>query len=143
MSVKTYSTTKAFSPPSPSIALDGERVYAAFHDGRLGDADVNLWSLPAGESDWEGPTRVNDTRRGDRTSQYLPKLAVADDGRLDVAYYDRRADTTNVLNEVSLQSSFDQGSSFTPRARLSDAAFSSRIGFGSERGLPDLGNRIG
>ena len=133
----------AFTPPFPALAVDGERVYASFQDGRLGDADVNLWSLPAGESDWKGPTRVNDTRPRDKTSQYLPKLAVAPDGRLDVAYYDRRADTTDVLNEVSLQSSFDQGSSFTPRVRLSDAAFSSRIGFGSERGMPDLGSRLG
>ena len=133
----------AFTPPFPSIAVDGDRVYAAYHDGRLGDADVNLWSLPAGQSRWNGPVRVNDTRPRDGTSQYLPKLAVAPDGRLDVVYFDRRGDRSNVLNEVSLQSSFDDGSSFRKRINLSDQPFSSRIGFGSERGMPDLGSRLG
>jgi hypothetical protein len=68
---------------------------------------------------------------------------VAPNGRLDVVYYDRRADRTDVLNEVSLQASFDEGRTFIPRVKVSDRAFSSRIGFGLERGLPDLGSRLG
>jgi hypothetical protein len=102
-----------------------------------------LWSLPSEGSEWSGPVRVNDTPKGDDTAQYLPKLSVAPDGRLDVLYYDRRADRTNVLNEVSLQASFDEGKTFMPRVKVSDRAFSSRIGFGLERGLPDLGSRLG
>ncbi len=133
----------AFTPPFPTIAVDGERVYAAFQNGRLGDADVDLWSLPPGESSWKGPVRVNDTRRRDGTSQYLPKLGVAPDGRLDVVYFDRRDDRSDLLNDVSLQSSFDEGDSFRKRIKLTDQAFSSRIGFGSERGMADLGSRLG
>ncbi len=134
-----------FTPPFPSLAVDQDsgRTYASFQDGRLGDADVLLWSLARGASSWSAPERVNDTPRRDATAQYLPKLSVAPDGRLDVLYYDRRADRTNVLNEVSLQSSFDAGKTFLPRVRMSDRAFSSRIGFGLERGLPDLGSRLG
>ena len=134
-----------FTPPFPSLAIDPDNanVYAAFQDGRNGDADVMLWTLEGGKGDWSGPVRVNDTPRGDGTSQYLPKLAVAPDGRLDVLYYDRRADRTDVLNEVSLQSSFDEGKTFIDRVTVSDRAFSSRIGFGLERGLPDLGSRLG
>ena len=135
----------AFIPPSPSLAVDPDdgRLYAAFQDGRLGDADVRLWTSTDRGARWEGPTRVNDTPGRDRTSQYLPKLAVAEDGRLDVVYYDRRADRRNVMNEVSLQSSFDGGRTFGRRVRLSDRPFDSRIGFGNERGLPDLGSRLG
>ena len=134
-----------FTPPTPSLEIDRDsgRLYAAFQDGRNGDADVMLWTLPEGAGAWTGPVRVNDTPRRDGTSQYLPELAVAPNGRLDVLYYDRRNDRTNVLNEVSLQSSFDEGKTFTPRVRVSDRAFSSRIGFGLERGLPDLGSRLG
>lgn len=132
----------AFTPPFPAIAVDDRRVYAAYQDGRLGDADVNLWSLPAGESSWKGPVRVNDTRRRDGTTQTLPALGVAPDGRLDVVYFDRRADRSDILNEVSLQSSFDEGSSFRRRIKLSDQAFSSRIGFGSDRNMADLGSRL-
>ena len=134
-----------FTPPFPSIAVDQDsgRVYASFQDGRSGDADVFLWSLRGGGNRWDGPTRVNDTQDKDGTSQYLPKLAVAPDGRVDVIYYDRRRDPANVLNEVSYQYSEDDGDSFSDRIRLSDRQFSSRIGFGLERGLPDLGSRLG
>ena len=58
-------------------------------------------------------------------------------------YYDRRADPRNVRTEVSLQSSFDGGRTFLARLRLSDRPFDSRIGYGSERGMPDLGTRLG
>lgn len=136
----------AFIPPFPSLAVDpgSGNLYAAFHDGRLGDADVWLWTLRRGASGWRSPVRVNDTQRRDGTSQYLPKLAVAPGGRLDVVYYDRRFDTRNDdLNEVSLQSSTDEGESFGGRIALSGRAFDAKVGFGIERDLPDLGSRIG
>jgi len=134
-----------FTPPAPTLEVDRDSgtLYAAFHDARSGDPDVLLWSLPSGAGDWNGPVRVNDTPKNDGTAQYLPKLAVAPDGRLDVLYYDRRADRTNVLNEVSMQSSYDKGKTFESRVKVSDRAFSSRIGSGLERGLPDLGSRLG
>jgi len=134
-----------FFPPFPSLAVDQQsgRVYAAFHDARLGDPDVWVWTSTDGGSRFGPPRRVNDTAEGDGTSQYLPKLSVAPDGRLDVLYYDRRSDPQNVMNEASLQSSDDGGHSFSPRLRLSDRLFDSRVGFGSERDLPDLGSRLG
>jgi len=134
-----------FIPPFPSMAVDRERdrVYASFQDGRLGDSDVWLWASPDGGTTWGEPTRVNDTVERDATSQYLPELAVAPNGRLDVVYYDRRADSDNVMNEVSLQSSSDGGGTFSPSLRVSDRPFDSTIGFGSERDLPDLGSRLG
>ncbi len=129
-----------FIPPFPSLVADpgGDRLYAAFQDGRLGDPDVRVWtSTDAGDS-WRAGVRVNDTPPRDRTSQYLPRLAVAPDGRLDVIYYDRRADSRNVLNDVTLQSSFDEGRSFTRSLRLSDQSFDARIG----SGLASLGSRL-
>jgi hypothetical protein len=134
-----------FLPPAPSLAVDPRdgRLYVAFEDGANQPADVHLWSLPHGASRWSGPVRVNDTAADDRSTQYLPKLAVAPGGRLDVAYYDRRADPADHRNEVSVQSSFDAGRSFTPHAVVSDRSFDARIGAGSERGLPDIGSRLG
>lgn len=134
-----------FFPAAPSLAVsprDG-RVYVAFHDGRAGDADVWLWSSSDGGASFGGPRRVNDTPRHDGTSQYLPRVSVAPGGRLDVVYYDRRADRRNVANEVSLQSSTNGGESFGGRLRISGRSFDSRIGFGSERGMADLGSRLG
>lgn len=133
-----------FTPPSPSVAVDSKsgRVYTAFQDSRLGDPDVWVWSLPKDSKKWKAGVRVNDTKRRDGTAQYLPKLATSPDGRLDAVYYDRRGDRSNVLNHTSMQSSYDDGKSFAGRVRLSDRPFSSRIGFGIERNLPDLGSRL-
>lgn len=125
--------------PTPSMAVAGRRVYVAFGDGRLGDADVWVWTSSDGGRRWTPGRRVNDQRRGD---QYLPAVSVAPDGRLDVVYYDRRADPGGTMNEVSLQSSGDHGRSFGPRARLSDRPFDARIGLGADRDLPELGSRL-
>lgn len=134
----------AFLPPTPSLAVDPDsgRIFVAFEDGRNRPSDVYVWSLAPGEARWEGPTRVNDTDDEDRTTQYLPKLAVAPGGRLDVSYYDRRGDPRDVRNHVSVQSSFDGGESFSAHVNVSDQSFDSRIGAGSENGLPDIGSRI-
>ncbi len=135
----------ALLPPTPSLAVDDEdgRIFVAFEDGAGGHADVHLWSLAPGESEWSGPVRVNDTPRRDRTSQYLPRIGVAPGGRLDVVYYDRRIDPArDRLSAVSLQSSWDRGQTFAPAVTLSASAFDSRVGQGSEVGLPDLGSRL-
>jgi hypothetical protein len=135
----------AFIPPFPSLAVDrgSGRLYAAYHDGRYGDADILLWTLARGTSSWSGPVRVNDTPRGDGTTQHMPKLGVAPDGRLAVLYYDRRRDRAkDELAEASLQSSADTGKTFTSRLSVSGRAFDSKIGFGLDRDLPDLGSRL-
>lgn len=131
--------------PTPSIAVDraGGHLYVGFQDGQLGDADVYVWASSDGGVRWSAPTRVNDTSPHDGTSQYLPALQVAPNGRLDVVYYDRRSDPNDVLTGVSLQSSFDHAATFTPHISLTDAAFDSQIGFGEDRGLPELGSRLG
>lgn len=132
-----------FLPPFPSVAVDGERLYVAFHDGRRGPgSDVWLWrSTDAGRS-FASPVRVNDNPAGDGTRQHLPAVAVAPGGRVDVVYLDRRADPDDTLAEVSLHASGDRGRTFTPRLVLSDVAFDASIGFGSYRDMPELGSRL-
>ena len=134
-----------FLPPTPSLAVDRDRgrVYVAFQDGRAGDADVLLWSSSNWGATFEPPRRVNDTPAEDGTSQYLPKVAVAPSGRLDVLYYDRRRDPDDVQNEVSFQSSTDGGVTFGASTFVSSGPFDSRVGFGGARGMPDLGSRLG
>lgn len=133
-----------FIPPFPSLELDpaSEDIYVAFQEGTNNDPDIRLWRSDDGGRTFSDPVRVNDTPQGDGTSQYLPELQTAPGGRLDVVYLDRRADPNDVMTEVSLQSSFDRGDSFSRRILLTDRAFDSRIGPGVERGMPSLGSRL-
>ncbi len=48
-----------------------------------------------------------------------------------------------IVQGVGIFETTDDGKTFTPRVKVSDRSFSSRIGFGLERGLPDLGSRLG
>jgi hypothetical protein len=134
-----------FLPAFPSVAVEpeGGRVHVAFHDGSLGDSDVYVWTSEDRGRTFGDAVRVNDTREGDGSTQRLPKIAVAEDGRVDIIYFDRRADSDDVLTDVSFQYSYDGGLSFRPRIRLNDEAFSSLVGVGSEVGLPDQGSRLG
>ncbi len=134
-----------FLPPFPSLAVDpsGTNAYVSFAQAPLGDPDVFLWRSGDGGTTFGEAVRVNDTDEADGSTQTLPKVAVAPDGRVDVVYYDRRKDPDDLRNEVSFQSSADGGLTFGPRVVLSDRSFDARIGFGGERDLPDLGSRLG
>ncbi|HVM13920.1 MAG TPA: hypothetical protein VM287_06290 [Egibacteraceae bacterium] len=130
-----------FVPPLPSLAVDGDRLYAAFHDARLGDADVWLWASDDAGASWQTPVRVNHNEPEGGTSQHLPQVDVAPDGRVDVLYYDRQADPDDVMTEVSLQSSGDGGRTFGPRFNVSGGAFA-WPGPWSHGERPELGSRL-
>ncbi len=132
-------------PPAPSAAFDlsRNRLYVGFHDGRPGDADVVLWASGDGGRTWSAPTAVNRPGPDRSGEQYLAGLAVAPNGRLDVVYYDRSTDPDGAMNDVSLSSSSDGARSFRAKVRLSDRTFDSRVGLGADRGMADLGDRMG
>jgi len=66
-----------FLPEFASIAAGPNRaLYVSWSDGRNGDDDVFLRRSPDGVA-WSPPVQVNDNRRSDGTSQYLPRVAVA------------------------------------------------------------------
>ena len=90
----------------------------------------------------DGPVRVNDTKRRDGTAQYLPKLAVAPDGRLDVLYYDRRADPREPPQPGLAAVLLRPRRVVHAAVKLSSGPSDSRIGFGAKEGLPDLGSRL-
>ncbi len=133
-----------FLPEYPSLAAgpDGS-LSVAWADGRNGNEDVFLRRSEDGGGTWSDATRVNDNAMADGTSQYLPRVAVAPDGRVDVLFYDRRGDPADVQTEVYLASSEDGRDTFT-NVRVSSQPFSSAVGptFGPEYGT-DFGTRLG
>ena len=133
-----------FVPDFPSLAAGpGDTLYAAWADGRNGDEDVFLRRSDDDGRSWSSPKRVNDNPKGDDTSQYLPRVDVSDDGRVDVVFLDRRRDERDVMTDATLASSHDDGESFR-NARLSSRSFDSRVGTRATPQLPvDFGSRLG
>lgn len=134
----------AFLPEFPALAAGpGDTLYVAWADGRNGDEDVFLRRSGDDGRTWSAPKRVNDNPKADRTSQYLPRVDVSPDGRVDVLYLDRRRDRKNIMTDATLASSDDEGASFQ-NVRLSSRSFDSRVGARAAPQLPiDFGSRLG
>lgn len=125
--------------PGPQFAHDPARgrLYAVWDAGRADSRDVALsWSDDGGQR-WSPPAPVAPGPGG----QLMPTVAVAGDGRVDVLFYDRRNDPTDVLAEAALASSWDGGATFTTTT-LSDVPFDSGVGLGSVQGIPQLGSQL-
>ncbi|MEJ7764126.1 MAG: sialidase family protein [Acidimicrobiales bacterium] len=137
-----------FTMPPPALAARGKQVYAAWPDGRNGDPDIFLSRSTDGGRAWSGAQRLNDDRTGTGTQQYLPRLGVAPDGRVDAVFYDRRDDSTNTFSHVYYTSSSDGARRFGPNTRLTSRPSDSRIGrtydlIASAKGLVEPGSRLG
>ncbi|MDQ3898126.1 MAG: hypothetical protein M3326_12950 [Actinomycetota bacterium] len=126
--------------PAPSFARDPNRagrLYAAWDAGQGAERDVYLARSDDDGANWSRPVRVGPGLGG----QFLPAVAVSPGGRVDVVFYDRRADPEDRRATVTLASSRDGGRTFRS-AVVSDAPFDTRIGFGSLQGIPVLGSRL-
>ena len=141
--VVPFERFSVYRPAFPSLAVgpDG-MLYVSWADSSGGDVDVFLRGSSDGGATWSDRVRVN----GDdsSTAQYLPEVAVAPDGRVDVVYLSRQGDPeNNILTGAHLSTSFDQGTTWQAIV-LSDTLFDARIGPGSERPQgADAGSRSG
>ena len=83
---------------------------------------------------------------GNGADQYLVRLGVADNGRIDAAFLDRRNDPQNFRNDTYLTYSTDGGRRFSPNVKLTTHPSDSRIGQGylipSAKGLIEFGSRL-
>jgi len=133
-------------PPASLVAGPSRSLYIAWHDARNGDWDVFFRSSADGRT-WGPARRVNDDPLGNRIHQYLPRLSVAPNGRLDVVFYDRRKDVDNIGVWAYHTFSTDGGATFAPNVVLNKVGFSSFVGPGyrniSARGLVEFGGRLG
>ena len=77
---------------------------------------------------WSTPTRLSDDPPQDLAGKYHPELAIAPNGRIEVAWWDFRNDNGNFATDVYLTTSFDDGASWTPNKRVTDRSISRRIG---------------
>ncbi len=77
---------------------------------------------------WSEPMVVNDDDPKQLFFSGLPNLSIAPDGRLDVAWFDTRADPGITSNDVYYAHSSDNGASWSKNVRISDRSIDRRIG---------------
>ena len=118
--------------PAFAVSPRGGTLVAAWADARSGDADILLSVSRDGGQTWSPSRRVNDDPLANGIDQIQPQLAAGPDGRLVVAWLDRRnycpdlrfiprehVGKEDFCLDVYLSRSVDDGSSWTPNLRVS------------------------
>lgn len=104
---------------SVSIAVDKGplfpgRVYLAWSDGSLGDADIFFSMSINGGGIWSVPVRVNQDAVSNGRDQFSPHMVVnAVTGEIVVTYFDRRNNPANTLTQTWSSSSMTGGATWT------------------------------
>ena len=132
------------SEPVPVYDREAGVFHLVWHDNSNDELDA-FYANSADGRDWSEPVRLNDDPAGNRIGQFYRTISLADEGRLDVAWYDYRHDpypapvaeegeTLNLFNNmgnhqsVYSTSSDDGGGSWTPNIRVSDVRIDRTIG---------------
>ena len=133
------------APASLAVGPEGT-VYVGWHDARNGDWDVFLRRSTDGGRSFKALQRLNDDPLHDGIDQYLPKLSVASNGRVDAIFYDRRSDPNNHYNDVYYTYSTDQGAHWSRNRKLtvwfSDPDLGPQYTVVSAKGMFDIGSRL-
>lgn len=92
------------------------------------EADVlHRTSTDRGET-WSEPAVLNDDAPEALYFSGFPKIGIAPDGRLDVAWFDTRSDPGLTANDVYYTYSTDNGANWSENIRVSDQSIDRRIG---------------
>ncbi len=136
-----------FTMPPASLVAGFGRLCAAWTDARRGDDDALARCSKDNGRSWSGLRRLNDDAVGNGRSQYLPRLSLSPDGRIDAIFLDRRRDPSNIVNDVHYTYSSDGGETFTRNLRLNRYGSDSGIGQQylnrSAKGQVEIGSRLG
>jgi hypothetical protein len=99
---------------------DGD-LYVVWTDGRGDHGDVMIARSHDRGGHWSQPLRVNDDSTDN--DQFLPAVAVDANGVVQVMWYDRRLDASNLLIDVYAAQSLDGGKTFGANERVTDVSF--------------------
>ena len=93
-------------------------LYVAYVDHNGSDMDIFFRRSTDGGDTWGEELRLNDDQVGNGCDQFHPWLTVDNYGTINVVFYDRRNDPSNLLMDVYFTQSRDGGESFLPNQRI-------------------------
>jgi len=93
-----------------------------------GNTDIYYYKSTDGGKSWSDRKNVTDDDRSQLFTQVYPNIAVAPDGRIDIAFFDTRSDPGTRANDVYYTSSSDNGVSWSKNVRITDRSIDRRIG---------------
>jgi Chitobiase/beta-hexosaminidase C-terminal domain len=107
----------------PSLAVDTDGVlHILYSQNGSGDDDADIMYVNSVDDGvtWSTPLKIND----DATlrDNFMPSLAVNDNGILLAYWYDRREDANNLQYKVYMSRSLDGGATWTSNVAVSDTA---------------------
>src|SRR5213593_4841815 len=110
--------------PRMAVSQTTGSIFMTWADYRSGDADVLLARSTDHGLSWSPPSRVNDVTTN---HQIFPAMTTFR-GRVDVSFYDSRNDPGGKLLDIYYAQSNDDGLTFLPNVRVTDAAFDPNLG---------------
>ncbi len=97
-------------------------VFAEDPDGQGSDeADIFFIKSTDGGTSWSAPVRINDDITN--TDQVMPWMYVKPNGIIDIAWYDRRNDPTDLMWDIYYTTSTDGGNTFAPNMQVNGTSF--------------------
>jgi len=98
--------------------------------------DVNFVRSTDGGKTWTPPRRINDDARGKGNWHWFGAMSVAPNGRIDVCWYDTRANPGTGLSALYYSSSSDGGQTWSPNRQVSQV-FDPSLGYPVQRKMGD------
>jgi len=120
--------------PYPTLDVDitggpyNGYLYVAYVDYNGTDMDIFFRRSTDGGNTWGDEIRLNDDPAGNGRDQFHPWLVVDRNGNINVVFYDRRNDPSNLLVDVYFTQSRDGGESFLPNRRITTTSFDPTAG---------------
>src|SRR5207247_379401 len=110
--------------PRMAVSQTTGSIFMTWADYRTGDADVLLARSTDRGVSWSVPALVNDVTTN---HQIFPAITTFG-GRVDISFYDSRNDPGGKLLDIYYAQSNDDGVTFLPNVRVTDAAFDPNLG---------------
>ncbi len=93
-----------------------------------GNTDIYYYKSTDGGATWSARKNVTDDDPAQIFTQVYPNIAVAPDGRVDVAFFDTRNDPGTRSNDVYYTTSSDNGATWSKNVRITDKSIDRKIG---------------